>query len=112
MRLHFTPEYEEIFAENYPIVKTAEYAVCKALGVSLKAMRSRTRVAHVVFARVIFVHICANIEDPLTHLGSYLHKDHSTIIHYQRIFDSLIEYNQGFRNMMQRVENELNKQTL
>ena len=69
-------------------------------------IRSKTRKRKVVYSRFIFFHLMRNKNFSLEKIGSFLGKDHATVIHGLKQFDNLIEY-EDFKEQYYKVINEL-----
>ena len=109
MQNYFTPEFENTFAQNNPILLEAEKAIEEACGVTLEDMRSDMRFRYLVNARIIFAHICKDIK-PATNLALYLRHSHATLNHWRNTYDTLIECKDAqFLILLRRVEDALQR---
>lgn len=65
-----------------PTMREIAAAVCDVLKIGQIDMISERRATHFAEARQIFYWICKNYTSrPLTHIGKYARRDHSTVIH-------------------------------
>lgn len=64
-------------------IEKIERIVCKNLNVSVQEFRSKKRFRNIIEARSIFFCICRKLNPSLTlqKIGSYLEKDHATVMH-------------------------------
>ena len=77
-------------------------------------IRSRTRKREVVYSRFIYFHLMRNKlkrHYSLTEIGSFLKKDHTTVMHGLKQFDILIDY-EDFKHRYEKVILKLNENTL
>jgi len=69
-------------------------------------IRSKSRKREIVYSRFIFYRLMRNKNHSLEKIGSFLDKDHATVIHGLKQFDNLIEY-EDFKEQYDKVVNEL-----
>jgi chromosomal replication initiation ATPase DnaA len=77
-------------------------------------IRSKTRKREVVYSRFIYYHLMRyklKKNYSLTEIGSFLKKDHSSVLHGLKQFDLLINYD-DFKYKYQKVILKLNENTL
>jgi chromosomal replication initiation ATPase DnaA len=71
--------------------------VCVEVGITLKQFESCSRITADVFARQLFVHIAINTlktKASLGILGTFINKDHATVIHSRRKAEDLLDSKQ------------------
>lgn len=68
------------------------------LNVTEEQLKSKSRKRDIVEARVIFCVMLKNMDKKitLTKLGSYIMKDHSTVVHYFGLHDKLLETDKAY----------------
>lgn len=97
--IYFPP----ILAYNTAAIFTA---IENTTGITPEQLKSKTRVSEVVDIKIIFAYILRKYENAtLGRIGIYINKDHSTIIHYLKKYDSLYETERDFRVKANKVLN-------
>lgn len=82
-------------------------AVCDYFNLDKEAVKGRSRVRKVLYARHIFAHLCVkgvkNLD--LKTVGAFLGgRDHSTIINARQVVDDLLETDKAFRKDYNRIK--------
>lgn len=106
--------YEEIVAddENKRIAERVSDAVQQVTGLSLKQFAQDNRSRERCYARMMFVYHCRAAKMRLVTISKFVHRDHTTMLHYLNKYNDEMKYNKEFRNLAikvaQRVkENEI-----
>ena len=101
--------YEEIVAddENERIAGFVEDAVQQVTGFSLKQFAQRSRCRERCYARMIFVYHCRRIKMRLVTISKYVHRDHTTMLHYLNKYNDEMRFNKEFRNIANKVVQKL-----
>jgi len=71
-------------------------------------IRSKTKKRKVVYSRFIFYHLMRNKNFSLQKIGSFLGKDHATVIHGLKQFENLIQY-EDFKEQYDKVVFKINE---
>lgn len=89
---------------NDKIIQT----VCKIWDRSLDDVCGKSRKQEIVYTRMTiayFLRRCTTLST--TEIGKLINRDHSTIIHYLKAYDSEFRFNKDFRNFAKRIEDDL-----
>tara|TARA_R100000935_G_C2820120_1_gene159352 strand:+ start:1088 stop:1519 length:432 start_codon:yes stop_codon:yes gene_type:complete len=74
----------------------------------------RLRSQGIVEARVIFSTLCLrHTKDSLQRIGKIINRDHSSIVHYRKIYNNWLEFPKQFLNnltTLDRIDNIINEQ--
>lgn len=80
-----------------------EQVVCGAVimcsGLTLEAIRSKTRVQEYVLARSVLGIMLNEIGCSLTRAGEIINRDHATILHYKRKHSENLLYYSGYKKL-------------
>ena len=95
MKLELTDKFRYAMTKQFPILKIAEEAIFDAMGVSIDEMRSNKRYRNFVYARMIFSNLCDDVR-PHCHLATYLNRDHSMLVYWNKTFNDSIKYDKNF----------------
>lgn len=106
--------YEEIVAddENKRIAERVADAVQQITGLSLKQFAQDNRSRERCYARMMFVYHCRAAKMRLVTISKFVHRDHTTMLHYLNKYNDEMKYNKEFRNLAVKVaqrvkENEI-----
>lgn len=83
-------------------------AVCRKWNVSIDDVCGRSRKQEVVYTRMIIAYFLRQYTTlSTTKIGRLINRDHSTIIHYLKTYDSEFRFNKDFRNFAESINREL-----
>lgn len=101
--------YEEIVAddENKRIAERVEDAVQQVTGFGLKQFAQSSRCRERCYARMIFVYQCRQAKMRIVTISKFVHRDHTTMLHYLNKYGDEMKYNKEFRNLATKVEQRL-----
>ena len=89
---------------NDKIIQT----VCRKWNVSIDDVCGRSRKQEVVYTRMIIAYFLRQYTTlSTTKIGRLINRDHSTIIHYLKAYDSEFRFNKDFRNFAERIKEDL-----
>ena len=89
---------------NDKIIQT----VCRKWNVSIDDVCGRSRKQEVVYTRMIIAYFLRQYTTlSTTKIGRLINRDHSTIIHYLKTYDSEFRFNKDFRNFAESIKEEL-----
>ena len=91
----FFDEVELLSVE--PIFKEVEKIVLDSLGYDMEMLKTKTNSKGYVYPRMIFSYLCSQRGLGITIIGKRLNKDHSTIAHYLKNYDSYYKYDKIFK---------------
>ena len=82
--------------------------VCRKWNVNLEDICGRSRKQEIVYPRmVIACFLRQHTALSTTEIGRLINRDHSTIIHYLKTYDSEFRFNKEFRNFAESIKREL-----
>lgn len=93
---------------NHGIVLKIENAIHEVTGLRLNQYNTKSRKREGFFARMLFVHHCRREKMKLVDIAKYIHRDHSSMLHFLSKYNDEVRYNEFFRVMAERVNNILN----
>ena len=93
---------------NQGIVLKIENAIHEVTGLRLNQYSTKSRKRDGFFARMLFVHHCRREKMKLVDIAKYIHRDHSSMLHFLNKYNDEVRYNEFFRLMAERVNNILN----
>lgn len=89
---------------NDKIIQT----VCKTWNRSLDDVCGKSRKQEVVYTRMTIAHFLRQYTTlSTTEIGNLINRDHATIIHYLKAYESEFRFNGEFRNFAKRIEEDL-----
>ena len=89
---------------NDKIIQT----VCKTWNRSLDDVCGRSRKQDVVYTRMTIAYFLRRHTTlSTTEIGRLINRDHSTIVHYLKTYDSEFRFNKEFRNFAKSIKEEL-----
>lgn len=91
------------------IVQSIERAVHEATGLRLGQYSTKSRKRDHFFARMLFVHHCRQHEIKLVEIARMVRRDHSSVSHFLRTYESEVRFNPRFRALAERVSSILDK---
>lgn len=75
---------------------------------SLDDVCGRSRKQEVVYTRMMIAHFLRQYTIlSTTEIGRLINRDHSTIVHHLKAYDSEFRFNEEFRNFAKRIEEDL-----
>lgn len=93
---------------NQGIVLKIENAIHEVTGLRLNQYSTKSRKRDGFFARMLFVQHCRREKMKLVDIAKYIHRDHSSMLHFLNKYNDEVRYNEFFRLMAERVNNILN----
>lgn len=106
-------DFSVSFEDNYPIVtlRELENLILESLPdtITSEKFRSKSRERECVDVRSIFSYIARRFNFKYATIGKYLNKDHTTIIHHQRIAENLLATDPIFKSKYENIVNKINK---
>ena len=93
---------------NQGIVLRIENAIHEVTGLRLNQYNTKSRKRDGFFARMLFVYHCRREKMKLVDIAKYIHRDHSSMLHFLNKYTDEVRYNEFFRAMAERVNNILN----
>lgn len=89
---------------NDKIIQT----VCKTWNRSLDDVYGKSRKQDVVYTRMTIAYFLRQYTKlSTTEIGNLINRDHTTIIHYLKAYDSEFRFNKDFRNFAERIKEDL-----
>ena len=89
---------------NDKIIQT----VCKTWNRSLDDVCGRSRKQEIVFTRMTTAYFLRQYTTlSTTEIGNLINRDHATIFHYLKAYDSEFRFNKDFRNFAERIKEDL-----
>lgn len=89
---------------NDKIIQT----VCKTWDRSLDDVCGKSRKQDVVYTRMTIAYFLRQYTKlSTTEIGNLINRDHATIIHYLKAYDSEFRFNKDFRNFAERIKEDL-----
>ncbi len=92
---------------NQGIVLKIENAIHEVTGLRLNQYNTKSRKRDGFFARMLFVYHCRREKMKLVDIAKYIHRDHSSMLHFLNKYNDEVRYNEFFRVMAERVNNIL-----
>lgn len=101
--------YEEALAddENKRIAEVIEAVVQEVTGFGIKQFGQKSRCRERCYARMIFVYHCREAKMRLATISKFVHRDHTTMIHYLNRYNDEIRFNKEFRDLASKVADKL-----
>lgn len=93
---------------NQGIVLKIQNAIHEVTGLHLNQYNTKSRKRDRFFARMLFVYHCRREKMKLVDIAKYIHRDHSSMLHFLNKYNDEVRYNEFFRVMAERVNNILN----
>lgn len=100
--------FESNIIRNQSIVLNIENAIHEVTGLRLNQYSTKSRRRDGFFARMLFVYHCRREKMKLVDIARYIHRDHSSMLHFLNKYDDEVHYNEFFRVMAERVNDILN----
>lgn len=91
----FFDEIELLSVE--PIFKEIEKIMIDNLGYDIEMLKTKANSKGYVYPRMIFSYLCSQKGLGITIIGKKLNRDHSTIAHYLKNYDSYYKYDKIFK---------------
>lgn len=92
---------------NQGIVLKIENAIHEVTGLRLNQYNTKSRKRDGFFARMLFVYHCRREKMKLVDIAKYIHRDHSSMLHFLNKYDDEVRFNEMFRDMAESVNNIL-----
>lgn len=92
---------------NQGIVLKIQNAIHEVTGLHLNQYSTKSRKRDRSFARMLFVYHCRREKMKLVDIAKYIHRDHSSMLHFLNKYNDEVRYNEFFRVMAERVNNIL-----
>ncbi|MCM1543676.1 MAG: DUF4406 domain-containing protein [Ruminococcus sp.] len=97
----------KICRENQSVLRI-QNAIHEVMGLRFNQYTTKCRKREHFFARMLFVYHCRQLKMTLTQIAGYIHRDHSSMLHFLRKYDDDYTYNPQFREMATKVNELLN----
>jgi len=94
---------------NQGIVLKIQNAIHEVTGLQLNQYNTKSRKRDGFFARMLFVYHCRREKMKLVDIAKYIHRDHSSMLHFLNKYNDEVRFNDLFRDMAERVNNILNR---
>lgn len=94
---------------NQEVVERIQNAVHEVTGLQLHEYNTKSRNRDGFFARMLFVQHCRRNNMKLVDIARYIHRDHSSILHFLRKYNDEVRYNDFFRAMAEQVSEILER---
>jgi hypothetical protein len=101
--------FESNVVQNQTTVLRIQNAIHEVTGMRFHEYITKSRKRDGFFARMMFVYHCRQSKMKLTDIARYVHRDHTSMIHFLKKYDDEVRYNPYFRVLAQRVDGILNK---
>lgn len=96
-----------LFSSEFDDIKDA---IFKVTGYRYEDYIKKGRCQNQLFARMVFVKYCKDVKGmSFPRIAEFVRRDHSTIMHYCKIYPSELKYNAAFRSIVQNVSKLLNQ---
>jgi hypothetical protein len=106
-------DFSVSFEENYPIItlRELENLILESLPETINSekFRSKSREREYVDVRSIFSYVARRFNFKYATIGKYLNKDHTTIIHHQKIAENLLETDPIYKSKYEHIVNKINE---
>ena len=101
--------YEEALAddENKRIAEVIEDVVQEVTGFGINQFGQKSRCRERCYARMIFVYHCREAKMRLATISKFVHRDHTTMLHYLNRYNDEIRFNKEFRDLATKVADKL-----
>ena len=109
MKLELTEKTAEMLDRRYPILKKIADSIYNVTGVTLDDMRSQSRLAIYIEARVCFWKLAKNNVQPLYIGSTYINREHSCSKNWDKYYENAMKYNTLFSDLFLDVEQEFKK---
>lgn len=86
-------------------------AIQEVMGLKFEEYTTEVRCRDSFFARMIFTYHCRKTGMKLKEIARYIHRDHTTMLHYLNKYDDEVKYNPTFRAIAIRI-NKILKQPI
>jgi len=97
----------KIQRENQQVMRI-QNAIHEVTGLRFNQYVTKSRKREHFFARMLFVYHCRKLKMTLTQIAKYIHRDHSSMLHFLRKYDDDFTYNPQFRGQAEKVNQLLN----
>lgn len=90
--------YQDIVSDNAnrKIAELVEDAVSQVTGLTIEEFSGKSRCRERCYARMLFVYHCRKFKMRLVAISRYVHRDHTTMLHYLKKYNDEIVYNREF----------------
>lgn len=88
--------------ENQQVMRI-QNAIHEATGLRFNQYISKCRKREYFYARMLFVYHCRQLKMTLTQIARYIHRDHSSMLHFLRKYDDDFKFNPQFRDLAIKV---------
>lgn len=81
---------------------------CKIWGVQREDVMGRSRVQPLTFVRAMIAHTMRDSFGlSLMHIGKHLNRNHTSIVHYLKLYDAEYKYNKQFRTFANAMKDSI-----
>lgn len=98
-----------IGSKNDKFASMVKASIREVMGTDFDQQRNDSKSRDVFFMRMIFTYHCREIGMTLKQIKTYIHRDHTTMLHYLKRYRDEFKYNSEFRDIANRVSNLLSK---
>ena len=100
---------KEIIYQEITVFAELKQAISEVMGISFYDIVGNSRKRNIVYARMIYTHLCKGKGESITDIALEMKHDHSTVIYYLRKFNDDYKFNPKFREIVNRIESTLSK---
>ena len=100
-----------IYEETTVFVELKQ-AISEVMGIPFYDITGGSRKRNIVFARMIYSHLCNKQGESITNIATEMKHDHSTILYYLKKYSEDYKYNKKFREVADEVNNKLNSKEI
>ena len=101
--------FESCVVKSQSVVLRIQNAIHEVTGMKFNEYITKSRKRDGFFARMLFVYHCRRNRMKLTNIAQYVHRDHTSMLYLLKKYEDETTYNPYFRELAQRVDNILNK---
>lgn len=105
----FQDQQRFIGVKNDKFATMVKASIREVMGTDFDQQRNDSKSRDVFFMRMIFTYHCREIGMTLKQIKTYIHRDHTTMLHYLKRYRDEFKYNSEFRDIANRVSNLLSK---
>ena len=95
--------------KNDKFASMVKASIREVMGTDFDHERNDSKSRDVFFMRMIFTYHCRETGMTLKQIKTYIHRDHTTMLHYLKRYRDEYKYNSDFRDIADRVSNLLSK---
>ena len=107
-RLNMDVWFESNIRRENRAVLRIQNAIHEVTGLRLNQYATKSRKRDCFYARMLFVYHCRRLKMTLTQIAKYVHRDHSSMLHFLRKYEDDFNFNPQFRELAEKVNQLLN----